>query len=280
MTIKTQQILSVSLSILSSIGTIATTALAIKATPKAIKEYEKVKDKDIKEKAKVLIPIYAPTLAVGTATIASNICSTVISRKTEASLIAATTLAERCYKKYKGKVKEILGDEVHKNVITSIAEDEKEEIKDKVETKDDGKLLYWEENIGYFRADPDYLAVALKNLDETLYYDSGTVTLKDFLDFADAELCDTESRKGTESALDLKGWSYDYLATEFEQYLIGIRLYCPTNDPETHVLEFQIPPIFDPDNYEYKESTNQHYTEMEKLSNDEERLIYEPIQSN
>ena len=87
MNIRTQKIISLALSVLGSIGTIATAVLVAKETPEARKKLDEIKEKKDHTKSDEMICLaksYAPAIIVCAATVASNASSIIISRKTEA----------------------------------------------------------------------------------------------------------------------------------------------------------------------------------------------------
>ena len=247
------------LSVVGSVGTIATAILTAKATPRAMKKYEdlkKEKEKPTKmDIAKKVIPSYVPAVIVGTATIASIVSSTLISQKQQASLAATCMMLDQGWRKYKGKVKEVLGVDAHQNILNEIANDDYREIPDQT-TVDDGKRLYWEEHLGYFRANPEHFAFATSDLNQRLqivdyvaqdYYVS---TLQNLINDSGAELLDEDKKNVDFSNI---GWSMDYLAECFEYCWIHVHL-----DPikledgvECYKVYFDEDPIYDPESFEY-----------------------------
>ena len=112
------------LTCLSAIGVVGTAYLSGKAAIKAEKELETLdKDAPLKEKAKVLAPIYAPTAAAGAATILCMFGANGLSRKQQASMLAAGALMEQTYKKYRDKAEELIGDNIDKLVRDDLNED-------------------------------------------------------------------------------------------------------------------------------------------------------------
>lgn len=114
------------LTCIGAAGVISTTVLAVKATPKAIElidiaEKEK-EDKLTKiEKVKVAGPAYIPTVLVGASTLACIFGANVLSRRQQASLVSAYAFLDNSYKEYKGKLKELYGEEAHENIVDAIA---------------------------------------------------------------------------------------------------------------------------------------------------------------
>jgi len=261
MSIKTNQSASLVLSFLGVVGVLATGYLSAKATPKAMKKIEELK-KDGKERTKwemfrQIAPIYIPAIIVGAATMASTVSSTIISRKTEASLASMALLADRGWRRYKNKVKEVLGIETHKDILDSIAKDEKQ--KDE-KVKDRGPLkLYWMEQIGYFWALPENVQEAYADINQRIQvYDSDkkiryACTLQDFFNVVEPEFSDTSKSSEIErDAAMIYGWDREYLCDlygyawihmSFEEKEMGF-----DNEKYT-AISFVEEPILNPEGY-------------------------------
>lgn len=110
------------LTVLSAVGVVGTAYLSGQAAVKADKELKTLgEEAPLKEKIKTVAPIYIPTVAAGATTIACLFGANTISRKQQASMLAAGALLEQTYKKYKDKAEELLGANV---VEANIAKDE------------------------------------------------------------------------------------------------------------------------------------------------------------
>ena len=110
------------LTCLSAVGVVGTAYLSGKAAVKADKELKTLgEDASLKEKIKTVAPIYILPTAVGATTIACMFGANTISRKQQASMLAAGALIEKAYKKYKDKAEELLGVNV---VEANMAKDE------------------------------------------------------------------------------------------------------------------------------------------------------------
>lgn len=143
------------LTCLSSAGVIGTAYLASKAAVKADKELNTLgEDAPIQEKVKTVARIYIPTALAGAGTIACMFGANTLSRKDQASMLAAGALLEQSFKKYRGKAEKLLG----RNVVEKeLAEDK---IDDVPEDPHNGMKLYFyreAEDIDHPRdyADPD-----------------------------------------------------------------------------------------------------------------------------
>lgn len=267
MNIRTRQTISAVLSLVSSVGTIATAYLAAKATKKIIEKKNDIssmhpevtkeqtdnmlkKNSKFKYFFKYEFPTYIPTFICGTATIISTVSSTILSRKTEASLATMALLADQGWRKYRGKVISTLGLDKNENIVSAISKDEYK--KENPKETDDGRKLYWEEHIGFFLAFPDAVALAYGDLNQrihTLQYgvSSYYAMLYDFVTAAKAELLNKNI-----SNEDLQwGWSYDELEASYDCIWVHMEYHKEISDDGTEYTQiiFTEPPILDPGNH-------------------------------
>ena len=143
------------LTCVGSAGVVATTILAVKTTPKAIRlidqaAMEKGEELTKLEVVKVAGPAYIPTIMTGVTTIACIFGSNVLNKRQQASLISAYALLDNSYKEYKNKVKELLGEEGHAEIRDAIAKDHYEVADLAIEP--DKELFYDEFSDQYFQA--------------------------------------------------------------------------------------------------------------------------------
>lgn len=118
------------LTCLGAIGVVTTAVLAVKATPKAM---ERVKIDSLKnhdgdpnaatkmEAIKSCWTCYIPAVITGAATIGCIFGVNVLNRRQQASITSAYALVSRSYTDYKRKVKELYGEETHKQIMESLA---------------------------------------------------------------------------------------------------------------------------------------------------------------
>lgn len=147
------------LAILGGGGVIVTTVLAVKATPPALEKIhedsKQAHDGDPEaytpaEAVKSAWKFYIPAGTAGIATIASIMTGTVISNRRQASLLGAYTVLKRSYAEYKKYTKEILGENMEKNISKAVEYTTAETPKD---TNKAEELLFYEEISGrYFNA--------------------------------------------------------------------------------------------------------------------------------
>ena len=220
MNYKARKASSIILGLLSAGGTVLTAILVAKETPKALEKIKEIKEKNKDAKKfdiiKALIPIYWPAGLMCLGTMASTTISQVISMKTEASLIATSTMLSQGWNRYKGKVKDIFGIEGDKMITNSIAsEDYKKKNPKPIKTE----MLFWEEHSGFFSCKKEALIGAMLDLnqrlhtpdpspDGTLYWTTLYFLIKD----AKATVFD---KTKLESAKEI-GWTTDYLCEVYE----------------------------------------------------------------
>ena len=115
------------LSGISMIGVVATTVLAINATPKAIYilEQEKEKKEELTkgEIFKLTWRCYIPTTIVGVSTISCILGASVLNKRHQASLTSAYALLDQSFKKYKKGAKSVFGEEADDKIKAQIAKD-------------------------------------------------------------------------------------------------------------------------------------------------------------
>lgn len=154
-------------------GVIITSALAIKATPKAmelIKRAEEEKEEKLTKLETVInaAPAYIPTAIAGVTTIACIFSANVLNKKRQAAITSAYALLDNSYKEYRKKVDELYGEEAGQRVRANIAKDEYEENKVEVEVEDDKRLFYDFFSDRYFTANPVTIAQAESHINRNI----------------------------------------------------------------------------------------------------------------
>lgn len=136
-------------------GVVATSVMAVKATPKALrilKEAEKEKGEELTkfESVRIAGPVYIPSILVGASTIACIFGANMLNQRKQAALMSAYALLDSSYKEYKKKVEELYGEGADKEVRTEIAKDKLNEADISVEP--DKQLFYDELSGRYFES--------------------------------------------------------------------------------------------------------------------------------
>lgn len=189
-------------------GVVATTVMAIKATPKAMQILEQAKEEKgeeltMMEKAVAVVPTYVPTILVGASSIVCIFGANVLNKRTQASLASAYALLDNTYKEYKNKVKELYGDDTDNLVREEIAKDHYDE--DKPE-QEDGKMLFFDEfSKRYFKATSETVLRAEYEMNRILN-ECGGASLNEYYELVGLDPVDYG---------EYLGWSY---AQMYEMY--------------------------------------------------------------
>lgn len=253
MNIRTKQTWAVILSIGGSVGTVVTALLVRKAAKKEVEIRDSIFRSDYESKQvtppkyvfRQIAPVYIPAAVAGVVTIASTISSTILSRRTEASLTAMALLADQGWRKYKDTAKEVLGVDKHVDILKGISKKEPKPIV----RSDDTRKLYYEEHVGYFLADPERVALSYGDINQRLQIEEYGETsyyamLYNFLKQADAELLDKEVDP---DALRW-GWSVEFLQEMYGYQWIHMNYHKETDSDgrEYTIIEWGEEPILNP----------------------------------
>lgn len=172
------------LTCVGSVGVVATSVMAVKATPKAITLLEKAKeekgeDLTLVDKVRVAGPVYIPAAVVGTSTIACIFGANILNKRHQASLMSAYALLDKSFKEYKAKVKELYGHEADQKVREEIAKDKYEEGMYPLE---DNKVLFYDEySERYFESTMEDVLKAEYRLNRDFQY-HGIAVINEFYD--------------------------------------------------------------------------------------------------
>lgn len=137
-----KKVLPAGLTILSAGGTVLTTVLAVKATPKVLEDIKKAEeekrgvveaymDNDLKEVPfldelttnellKIYVKRYLPSALVGIATITCMASATILSQKSQASIAGAYALVSDSFKRYRKSAKNVFGEDADEKIIDDV----------------------------------------------------------------------------------------------------------------------------------------------------------------
>lgn len=157
------------LTILGTGGVVATSVLAVKATPKALillEEAKKTKGEDLTpvEVVKVAWRPYIPAIITGVSTVACIWGINILNTRSQASLMSAYALLDNTYKEYQNKVKELHGEEDELNVRNEII---KSKYIPDVEIQNGTELFFDGLSMRYFKSTMDNVLRA-----ETLFMEA------------------------------------------------------------------------------------------------------------
>lgn len=143
------------LTVIGGVGVVATTIMAVKATPKAVELLEQAKQDKGDELTKLEIvkvagPVYIPTIITGASTIACIFGANKLNKRQQASLMSAYALLDSSYKDHKRKVTELYGEDANHQVSAEIAKEKYAE--EGISTRPD-KILFYDDYSGrYFES--------------------------------------------------------------------------------------------------------------------------------
>lgn len=211
------------LTCVGAFGVVATSVMAVKATPKAltlIEDAREEKGEDLTkfETVKAAGVVYIPAVITGAATIACIFGSNIISKHQQATLMSAYALLDSSYKEYKKKVDELYGEEAGQKVRAEIAKDK--HTGDEI-LLDDGNELFFDFYSGrYFestRADVERAEYAINRL----LYVNGSASLNDYYELLGLEKWPEYDLVGwTCGQLEAMYWhtwiDFDYEKTEID----------------------------------------------------------------
>lgn len=160
------------LTCVGAVGVVATSVMAVKATPKALSLIEKAEETKGEKLTKMEIikvagTTYIPTIITGTATIACIFGSNVISKHQQATLMSAYALLDSSYKEYQKKVDEVYGEDAGKQVRAEIAKDKY--TGDGAPLENDNKLFYDFFSGRYFESTMERVLKAEYEVNRALY---------------------------------------------------------------------------------------------------------------
>ena len=232
------------LTCVGGVGVVATSVMAVKATPKAmilIEKAEKEKGEELTkfETVKVAGPVYIPAVIVGATTIISIFGANYLNKRQKAALMSAYAMATTSYKDYKKKVEELYGDDADKKVTEEIAKDKYEET-DVPEHKDK-ELFYDEFSKRYFESTIEDVQRAEYRINRDLHMQDA-VTLNEFYDLLGLEPI---------ASGDELGWSTSYNFDAYWQTWIDFsHSKTVMNDGrECHIIRMMEEPTIDWNEY-------------------------------
>lgn len=170
-------------------GMVLTTVMAVRATPKALREIEEEKDRqgvteiEPADTIKVTWKCYIPAAVTGTMSIICLIGAQSVNGRRNAALSAAYALSESALKEYQSKVVETIGEKKERTVRDSIAKDRidrKPVSTQEVIITEKGNTLCFDYVSGrYFKSDREKINKAVNDLNRRMR-DEMYISLNDF----------------------------------------------------------------------------------------------------
>lgn len=210
------------LTIVGGIGVVGTAVLAVKATPKALAlveeaEVEKGEKLGKWETVKVAGPAYIPAIATGVGTLICVFGANVLNKRNQAALTSAYALIDNAYKEYKGKLKELYGEEAHNKIVDAIAVEKAEDIRvcsynltsycdlSVADGTSEPRLFYDEYSNRFFETTVEQVMNAEYHLNRNFVL-RGFVYLNEFYEFLGLEPTDYGSKVGWSIDDDCMFW--------------------------------------------------------------------------
>lgn len=177
------------LTCIGGVGVVATSVLAVKATPKALyllEEAKQEKGEDLTKTEIVLIagPSYIPAVISGAATLVCIFGANALNKRQQAALISAYTLLDNSYKEYRKKVEEVLGEGATNDIYREIAKDTYAQ--EPIELDNIKQLFYDVFSDRYFESTLEEVMAAEYKLNREIALNSGAY-LNEFYEFLDIE---------------------------------------------------------------------------------------------
>lgn len=232
------------LTCVGGVGVVATSVMAVKATPKALKlieDAEETKGEKLTkfEVVKVAGKVYIPAVVMGGATITCIFGANVLNKRQQAALMSAYALLDNSYKDYKHKVGELYGEDADAKIRSELAKDKYEETK--IEEEDPNKQLFYDEfSERYFESTMENVVRAEYAINRKISLWGGAA-LNEFYEALDIPPVDYGKFLGWSSgALMEMAWS-DWLDFDHEKVVMDDGLEC-------YIIRMSAEPLFE---YEY-----------------------------
>ncbi len=230
------------LTVLGSAGVVATTVLAVKATPKALLLLEDAKE----EKGDDLTPVetvkvawkpYIPAAITGVSTIACIFGINYLSAKNQASLMSAYALLDNSYKEYRKKVDELYGENADINVKKEIVKTKYHNLKDEFDDEEGKELFFDYEGVRYFWSTVDEVKAAEYKFNQNLTM-SGFACVNEFYDILGLERTDAGYQLGWSTVTndDLYG---------LDSFEVGLEKVEMEDGMECWIMTYPCPPTLD-----------------------------------
>ncbi len=213
------------LTCISAVGVVATTVMAVKATPTAMKVLDKAtaeKGEKLSKSETVIAaaPEYIPTAVMGLSTMVCMFGANALNRRQQASLISAYTMLNTSYKEYKNKIKRLYGDEVDKEVVSEIAKEHYVQ----GEHSDEKILFYDEYSKRYFESTRERVLLAEYHFNRN-YALRGYAPLNEFYEFLGIDKIQGGDNVGW-SIDDAEEYGYQWIDFEHELVELDDGLEC------------------------------------------------------
>lgn len=225
------------LTVVGAGGVIATSVLAVKATPKAMEliEEEKESRKEYKtilsdnepyetvimpeltklEIVKIAWKPYIPAVITGVSTIACIFGANVLNKRQQASLMSAYAVLDNSYREFVAKAKELYDEHADTKIRQEIA---KSKLDEDIQVSEDKELFWDYQSLRFFESTFDEVKHAEKVFNEN-YVKSGFACLNDYYELLGLEPVDYGYQIGWNSDLQVPDLEFIYEKTVLDDGL-------------------------------------------------------------
>ena len=217
------------LTVVGAAGVVATSVMAVKATPKALLLLEEAKE----EKGDDLTPVetvkvawkpYIPAVITGVSTIACIFGINYLSTRNQASLMSAYAVLDRSYKEYREKVEELYSDgegdantKIRNNIIKTKLVD--------LDLDGEKELFFDWQSMRYFESTFEEVKRAEYIFNQNFSM-SGFASLNEFYDILGLPRVDYGYQLGWSTVYNDEVYGYDGLEFEYEKTEMEDGLEC------------------------------------------------------
>lgn len=224
-------------------GVVATTVLAVRATPKATRLLEEAKKEKGEELTKIEVvkiagPVYIPTVITGVSTIACIFGANVLNKRHQAALMSAYALLDNTHKEYKKKVGELYGEDANVKIREELAKDKYEETD--ISVSENKQLFYDMFSERYFESTMEEVLKAQYEINKKISLWYG-VHLNEFYELLDIPTVEYGEFLGWSSGTLMDTTWNDWLDFYHEKAIMDDGLECT-------IITFGTEPMYD---YEY-----------------------------
>jgi len=232
------------LTCIGAAGVVATSVMAVKATPKAMLLLEEAKEKKGEDLTKLEVvktaaPAYIPSVIIGASTIACIFGANVLNKHRQASLMSAYALLDNSYREYRNKVEELYGEETDNRIISEIAKDNYKE--DDAPSNDEKQLFFDYYSIRYFESTMEDVLRAEYTFNKN-FVENGYASLNDFYKSIGLEPLGSGFDVGWSLRAGKALYGYSWIDFEHEKAVMDDNLEC-------YIITMPNPPTQDYINY-------------------------------
>lgn len=232
------------LTCVGGVGVVATSVMAVKATPKALRLIDNAREEKGGELTKFEVfrtaaPVYIPSTLLGVSTIACIFGANVLNKRNQAAIMSAYALLDSSYKDYKNKVQKLYGDDAAKLITEEIVKDKYEEAD--ISVSKDKELFYDEFSNRYFESTMEEVLKAEYELNRMLSIEYG-VYLNEFYEKLGIDTVRYGDYLGWSSGELMEAYWYCWVEFHHTKTVMDDGLECT-------IISMGMEPTFDFENY-------------------------------